>query len=323
MRSLYPEISQFHTYLLKTSGAHQVYVEQSGNPEGIPVLFLHGGPCSGTKPDHRRFFDPARYRIILFDQRGCGNSLPFGELEHNSTEELLADMEQIRQALQIEQWVLFGGSWGATLALLYAQQFTQRVSALIIRGVFLARQKDLDWFAKEGANRIYPEQWQSLRECAPDASAEEFVPALFAALWSNDEAKRNRVASEWLAWGGQVALGSLYTPAPTAEPVTEKMLKQVRMELHYAVHRYFMDENQILAHCKLLQDIPTIIIHGRNDLVCPMEAAMRLHEALPHANYRVLPNAGHIAQGEEMIDALVAATDCIAERLSSHFNALP
>ncbi|MEQ1637089.1 MAG: prolyl aminopeptidase [Methylococcales bacterium] len=309
MKTLYPEISPYHTFFLETNSQHSVYVELNGNPNGVPVIFLHGGPCSGTKPDHRRFFDPVRYHIILMDQRGCGLSMPFGELEHNTTQDLIADMERIRKRLNIQQWVLFGGSWGATLALLYAQQHTAQVSGLIIRGVFLARQKDLDWFIKAGAGMIFPEQWQHLVNCVPEPARDELILGLYSALWGRDELAQRRVAKEWSAWGAQVALGQVFDADSATEPVTEKMLKQVRMELHYAQQHYFMAEGQILANCYRLQEIPTIIIHGRLDLMCPMDAAMCLHGALPQAEYIVLPNAGHIAKGDDMLDALVAATD--------------
>ena len=309
MKTLYPEIAPYHIFFLATGGKHAVYVEQSGNPDGIPVIFLHGGPCSGTKPDHRRFFNPELYRIILFDQRGCGLSLPFGELENNTTQDLIADMENIRQTLGIDRWLVFGGSWGAALGLLYAQQHPEKVTGMIIRAVFLVRQQDLDWFAKDGASRIYPEQWQRLVESIPEQGRENLVEGLCDALWGKDEVAKRRVAKEWMAWGGQVALGNDYQPGGESDHVTEKMVKQVRMELHYARHHYFIKENQILENCAVLHDIPTIIIHGRQDLVCPIEAGMKLHQALPHADYVVLPNAGHIAQGADMIAALVAATD--------------
>jgi len=309
MKTLYPEITPYHTFFLETGSKHSVYVEQSGNPEGIPVIFLHGGPCSGTKPDHRRFFNPEHYRIILFDQRGCGLSLPFGELENNTTQDLIDDMERIRQRLAIEQWLVFGGSWGAALGLLYAQQHQEKVAGMIIRAVFLVRKQDLDWFAKDGASRIYPEIWQRLVESIPEHSPENLVKGFCDALWGEDEVAKRRVAKEWMAWGGQVALGNDYQAGPQNNHVTEKMVKQVRMELHYARHHYFIKENQILENCPALYNIPTIIIHGRQDFVCPIEAGMKLHQALPHAQYIVLPNAGHIAQGSEMIDALVSATD--------------
>ena len=317
MKYLYPEINPYDTFFLKAASKHEVYVEQSGNPDGIPVIFLHGGPCSGTKPDHRRFFNPEYYRIILFDQRGCGLSKPFGELEENTTQGLCADMEHIRQQLKIKQWLLFGGSWGATLALLYAQQFPEWVAGMIIRGVFLARQQDLDWFIKkDGVRRIYPEQWQRLEESIPAQQRENLLQALYDALSGEDEISQRRVAKEWIAWGGQVALGNDYQPMTQGSHVTEKMVKQAHMEVYYARHHYFISENQILENCGRLSGIPTIIIHGRKDLVCPMESAMKLQQALPHADYIVLPEAGHVAQGLDMIDALVSATDQFAVRLA-------
>ena len=314
MKTLHPEITPYDTFFLETGGKHSVYVEQSGNPDGIPVIFLHGGPCSGTKPDHRRFFNPELYRIILFDQRGCGLSLPFGELENNTTQDLIDDMERIRQQLQIDQWLVFGGSWGGALGLLYTQQHPEKVTGMIIRAVFLARQQDLDWFAKDGANRIYPEQWQRLVESIPEQGRENLIKGLCDALWGKDEVAKRRVAREWMAWGGLVALGNDYQPGTQSEHVTEKMVKQVCMELHYARHHYFIKENQILENCTALYNIPITIIHGRQDLVCPIEAGMKLHQALPHAEYVILPNAGHVAQGEEMIDALVSATDKFAKK---------
>lgn len=314
MKSLYPEISPFHIFLLETESCHRVYVEQSGNPAGIPVIFLHGGPCSGTKPDHRRFFDPERYHIILMDQRGCGQSLPFGELDGNTTQDLLADMEAIRERLRIDSWLLFGGSWGGTLALLYAQRYPQRVAAMILRGVFLARQTDMDWFLRDGVNRIYPQAWQALLQAAAAEAGEDVLQKLCLAVFGNEEAVAKRGARQWLAWGGQVALGNEYRDDD--QPLPETAVKQVQMELHYARNAYFIAENQILRNCAVLQDIPAIIIHGQNDLTCPLEAGWRLHQALPRAKFVVLPNAGHVAKGEEMIAALVAATDEMAMALA-------
>ena len=320
MKPLYPEITPYHTFFLETGSKHSVYVEQSGNPDGFPVVFLHGGPCSGTKPDHRRFFNPEHYRIILFDQRGCGLSLPFGELENNTTQDLIDDMERIRHLLGIDQWLVFGGSWGAALALLYTQQYQAYVSGLVIRAVFLVRQQDLDWFAKDGASRIYPEQWQRLVECIPEQVRENLIQGFYDALRGEDEVAKRRVAKEWMAWGGQLALGNDYQPGTQSNHITEKMVKQVFMEVHYARHHYFIEEGQVLENCSALYNIPTIIIHGRQDLVCPIEAGMKLHQAMPHAEYIVLPNAGHIAQGSDMIDALVSATDKFAGKLAQAIN---
>jgi len=313
MKILYPELPPFHTFLLETDSLHQVYVEQSGNPAGIPVIFLHGGPCSGTKPDHRRFFDPARYHIILMDQRGCGLSQPFGELQANTTLDLLEDMERIRDKLRIEQWLLFGGSWGATLALLYAQQYPQRVLAMVLRGVFLARQVDMQWFLQNGVNRIYPEVWQNLLNSV-SANSDDVLAKLYAAAFGKDQAAAERAAWHWQYWGGQVALGGDFLP--NNEPLDMQAVKQTQMELHYAKNNYFIAEDQILKNCAILQDIPTIIIHGQNDLTCPLEAGWSLHQALPQAEWQVLPNAGHVAKGEEMIDALVSAADKMARELS-------
>lgn len=316
MKSLYPEIEPFNTFFLETDSIHQVYIEQCGNPQGFPVIFLHGGPCSGCRPDHRRFFDPARYHIILMDQRGCGRSLPFGELQTNSTQDLIDDMERIRHKLRIERWLLFGGSWGGALALLYAQQHAEYVAGMIIRGVFLARQKDLDWFVKEGASRIYPEQWRQMVESISESQRTDVLAGLCDTAFGADEVAKRRMARAWMIWGSRTALGADYQADSEPHHVTEKMVQQVQMEMHYAKHRYFIEENQILAHCGLLRDIPTVIIHGRNDLVCPIEAGFSLAQVLPKAQFIVLPNAGHIAQGAEMIDTLVTTTDDMLERLN-------
>lgn len=311
---LYPELQPFHTFLLETDGIHRVYVEQSGNPAGIPAVFLHGGPCSGTRPDHRRFFDPARYHIILLDQRGCGQSLPFGELEGNTTQDLLDDMERIRQQLRIEQWLLFGGSWGAALALLYAQRHPERVLAMVLRGVFLARQQDMRWFLQEGVNRIYPQRWHDLLDAVGARSPDSVLTQLCDAVFGDDVAAAERAALHWQLWGGQVALGNAFAGAEV--PLDTNAVLQARMELHFARHHYFIEENQILQNCGVLQAIPSVIIHGQNDLTCPLEAGWSLHQALPDARFVVLSNAGHVAKGEEMVDALVAATDSFAELLA-------
>lgn len=312
MKSLYPDIEPFHHFFLQTESQHEIYVEQSGNPEGIPVVFLHGGPCSGTRPSQRCFFNPEKYHIILFDQRGCGQSRPFGELEHNTTQYLIADMEAIRKHLHIQQWLLFSGSWGSTLALLYAQQFSAQVSGIIIRGVFLARQQDLDWFVRDGASRLYPAQYQCLLDSLPDNNIEQ----LYETLWGADEIAIRRVTRAWLHWSSQVALGNDYQASQIPEHITQKMVAQVKMELNYARKHYFIQENQILEHCASLQEIPITIIHGQYDFVCPMAAGFSLAQALPNAQYQVLNQAGHIAKGEQMIDALITATDSMATRLT-------
>ena len=314
MKSLYPAIEPFHQFYLQTESEHRVYVEQSGNPHGIPVVFLHGGPCSGTKQHHRCFFNPEKYHIILMDQRGCGQSLPFAELRNNTTQYLIDDVENIRKQLHIEKWLLFGGSWGSTLTLLYAQQHPEKVLGMVIRGVFLARQKDSDWFVKEsGVGRIYPEKWQQLMNSVPKQSKEDIVEALYDAIFAEDELTRRRVAKAWMNWGGQVAL--LDNFQEESQSISEKMVQQVRMELHYAKHNYFIEENQILKSCDILKQLPAFIVHGRHDLVCPIEAGFSLSAVLPEAEFIVLANAGHIASGDEMIHTLVDITDRLVESM--------
>ena len=307
MKTLFPEIEPFNHFFLKTDSVHSVYVEQCGNPNGVPIVFLHGGPCSGCKPDHRRFFDPNYYHIILLDQRGCGRSLPFGEIENNTLPDLINDLERIREQLQLEKWILFGGSWGATLALAYAQKHVERVQAMILRGTFLARSQDMNWFlGQNGVALIYPEIWQQLHDSILiEHRTDNLFSDLCTALWGKDELAIRRVTKAWQDWGGQVALGNLYQHNDFH--VTDHDIKQVKMELHYAKNAYFLAENELLENAAILQTVPTTIIHGRHDLVCPIEAAWKLHKILPQANFIVLPNSGHIAQGDEMIDALVSA----------------
>ncbi len=314
MKPLYPAIQPFHHFYLQTESEHSVYVEQSGNPQGIPVIFLHGGPCSGTKPHHRCFFNPEKYHIVLMDQRGCGQSQPFGELKNNTTQYLIDDMENIRKQLNIEKWLIFGGSWGSTLTLLYAQQHKEKVLGMIIRGVFLARQKDTDWFIREaGVSRIYPEKWQQLMDSVAQQSELDIVKKLYDAIFSNDELTKRRVAKAWMDWGGQVALLDDFQEEDQRSAISEKMVKQVQMELHYAKNHYFINENQLLNAADILKHIPTIIVHGRHDLVCPIESGLSLSKALPDAEFIVLANSGHIASGEEMINTLVDATDKLIE----------
>lgn len=311
MKTLFPSLEPFDHFFLKTGSVHSVYVEQCGNPQGIPIIFLHGGPCSGCKPDHRRFFDPSYYHIILFDQRGCGRSLPFGELDHNTLPDLIADMERIRQHLKLEKWILFGGSWGATLALAYAQRHVKRVQAMILRGSFLARAQDMRWFlGQQGVSLIFPEMWQHLANSIPvEQRTDHLFGDLCSVLWGKDELAIRRITKAWQIWGGQVALGNAFELRE--EHVTEYDIKQVRMEIHYAKNHYFLAENELLTHCEKLRHLPITLIHGRNDLVCPIESVWQLHQALPQAKYVVLPNSGHIAQGDEMIDALVSATESL------------
>ena len=312
MISLYPAIEPYQTDTLQC-GDHQIYFEVSGNPEGIPVIFLHGGPGSGCKPYHRSFFDPSRYKIILVDQRGSGRSLPSGFCQENTTSDLIADLESIRMALGLNAWILFGGSWGATLALLYAESYPERVRGLILRGVFLARRTDLDWFVGHcGVRKIYPESWNLLLADLPEEDHAYPIPKLHHMLMGQDELAQRRAARAWDIWGGQVVLGDLFDPVHVDAHGSHASVCQARIELHYAVHNYFIEENQILSHIHRIPKVPIHIIHGRRDLVCPLEAAWTLHQALPGSRLEILPNGGHIASTDDMVDALVRATDAMA-----------
>ncbi|HIL38887.1 MAG TPA: prolyl aminopeptidase [Methylococcales bacterium] len=315
MNVLYPPLAPFKSFHLAVTEGHSIYVEQSGSVNGIPVVFLHGGPCSGTRPSHRQFFNPDFFHIILFDQRGCGQSKPFGRIDGNTTADLIADMEAIRQHLSIDTWVLFGGSWGAALALLYAQQYQQRVEALVLRGVFLARRQDMDWFLVEGANKIYPELFEDLLAALPEHAVNERVERLYQTVCGADKNVAIKAAKAWAVWGSQLALGADYNGEEDSGDA-EKLVAQVQMELHYAKNHYFIEENQILNQCGTLTDIPAVIIHGRQDLVCPLEAGWSLAHALPQADFNVLPTAGHIAQGDAMVDALVTTMDDLKKRTS-------
>lgn len=316
MREFYPPIEPYAVHTLDVGDGHSVYVEECGNPAGIPVIFLHGGPGGGCKPYQRSFFDPARYRAVLFDQRGCGRSTPCGLLEANTTWHLLADMEAIRLRLGVDQWLLFAGSWGSVLALLYAQHHPQRVSGIVSRGTFLARQMDLDWYLKDGVNRIYPERWAELLEAMHVGPGADIIAAFQKIMHGQDELAQRRAAKAWSFWGGQVALGAEFGTSDPEGHVPASVLHQARIELHYGLHRYFVEEGQVLRDCHLVPKRPVILVHGRRDLVCPVESAYALQKHLPFAELRVLPKAGHVASNAEMASALVEAADDMAKLLA-------
>ncbi len=304
MKTLYPKIEPYITHNMAVDNQHILMVEESGNPNGIPVIYLHGGPGSNCKPHHRCFFDPNRYRIILFDQRGAGRSKPTDCIENNTTQKLLADMETIRQQLKIETWLIFGGSWGATLGLLYAQQYPDNVLGLILRGVFLARQRDLDWFYKDGGvNRLFPQQWNAFMQLVP--TDEDPIKFYYKALTNNDKA----ATLAWLAWSSCIVSYGQF-PAPT------KVSDGAKIEAHYLINNFFMQQNQILNNLDKIKDKPVIIIHGQRDLVCPLENAYLLAQNLPNSQLKIIPTGGHLAADPEMIAALVEATDSILDKHS-------
>lgn len=312
-KKLYPSIEPFASDYLKTEQGHDVYFEQAGNPAGIPVIFLHGGPGASCKPHHRCFFDPSKYHIVLMDQRGSGRSKPLGQLLDNSTHDLIADMEAIRCQLNIDSWLLFGGSWGATLALIYAQQYTDNVLGLILRGTFLARKVDADWFLKEGASRLYPAAWQRFVESVSASKQSDLVQLYHQRLASDDKVIQSEASREWDAWGGAVVLGDDFNAQLLEGDVSQTSIAQACIETYYASHQYFIDENQILDNIDGISHLPCQIIHGKRDYMCPVESSYSLAQAWPAAELTLLAKAGHLAHGEDMIDALVGATDSFAQ----------
>lgn len=317
MKGLYPAIEPYRQWRMAVQAPHELYIEECGNPDGLPVLFIHGGPGAGCLPYHRRFFDPEVYRIILFDQRGAGQSTPHAELTNNTTANLVADMEQLREQLGIEQWVLFGGSWGSTLSLVYAQTHPDRVAGLILRGIFLCRPQDIEWFYQHGAGRVFPEYWEQYLAPIPEAERGDMVSAYYRQLTSEDELTRLRAARAWSLWEGRTV--SLL-PCKEVEQVfgdAHFALSIARIECHYFMHDGFLDENQIVNNVGMLKDIPGIIVHGRYDIVCPLDQALALHAAWSQAELQVIPNAGHAASEPGIIDALVSATRDMARKLGS------
>ncbi len=315
MRNLYPDISPYKTHQLKVDAPHVLYLEESGNPDGIPVLFVHGGPGAGCESYHRRFFDPNLYRIILFDQRGSGRSTPHAELGGNNTQALVADMEVIREKLNINRWVLFGGSWGSTLSLVYAQTHTDRVMGLIVRGIFLTRQKEIDWFYQEGASRILPDYWQDFIAPIDKSERGNLLNAYYEKLTGKNEIAQMQAAKAWSIWEGRTATLKQNKNVIEHFGSTHTALSLARIECHYFMHDSFLEENQILNNADKLKNITGIIVQGRYDLICPMESAWDLHQAWPSSTLKIIADAGHSATEPSTMDALVTATDEMAEQL--------
>jgi len=314
---LYPELEPFSKDALVLSDGHSIYFEQSGNESGFPVIFLHGGPGTGCNENHRRYFNPDKYRIIIFDQRGCNRSKPNGCVENNSTQDILKDIESIREKLKIEKVILFGGSWGATLALLYAEQYPQHVSGIILRGTFLARPSDFEWFAHDGVSRIFPDYWQEYLAIFDEEEMYERLKALHRRVFSNNKEIQLEAARAWALWAGRVVTHSLDLKEEYAleENDDEKLINEVKIEMHYAKNRYFIDENQILKNISNIPDVPITIIHGRKDLTCLPESSWTVHQSLPRSEYVVVTDAGHLASEPAMIDALITATDQMADSI--------
>lgn len=310
MKTLYPEIVAYETGRLKVSPVHELYYEQCGNRNGKPVVFLHGGPGGGVSPDYRRYFDPAAYRIVLFDQRGAGKSTPHASLEDNTTWDLVSDIELLREQLWIERWQVFGGSWGSTLALAYAQTHPGRVSELVLRGIFLCRPREIRWFYQDGAGTIFPDVWEEYLKVIPEAERSDMVGAYYKRLTSEDEATRVEAARAWSIWEGSTSK-LFFDPSSIerfADP--EFALAFARIECHYFMNNsFFPTDNYLIENVDRVRNIPAVIVQGRYDVVCPMISAWELHRAWPEAEFLIIQDAGHSISEPGIIDALVNSTD--------------
>jgi len=309
----FPPIEPFASGRLRVSEIHEIYYEVSGNPSGKPVVVCHGGPGGGTTPSMRRYFDPSKYRIVLFDQRGCGRSTPNAELTGNTTWDLVADMEKLRRLLDIEKWQVFGGSWGSTLALAYAQKHPDRVAELVLRGIFTLRRSELLWFYQEGANWMFADAWEKYVEPIPPAERGDFIAAYYKRLTGDDHAEKVKAAKAWSAWeGGTVSL------VPSQERIDSFSsdafaVAFARIECHYFVNAGFFDrDDQLIADAHRIRHIPGVIVQGRYDVVTPMKTAWDLHEAWPEAELVLVGDAGHAASEPGIVDALIRATNKFA-----------
>ena len=311
-KTLYPEIEPYDSGHIAVSTVHQLYYEQCGNPHGKPVVFLHGGPGAGLIPDYRRFFDPQAYRVILFEQRGAGRSLPHASLEDNSTWDLVADIEFLRHHFGVEKWLVFGGSWGSTLALTYAETHPDRVKALVLRGIFLCRPKEIRWFYEvgDGASAIFPEMWERYVTVIPEAERGSMINAYYRRLISDNRSVQLNAAQAWSTWEASALrlLPDQKMIDNFSEP--DMALALARIECHYFVNNcFFKTDNYLLENVERIRNIPAVIVHGRYDIVCPVMNAWDLHHAWPEATLKIIPDAGHAATEVGIAAALVEATD--------------
>ncbi len=310
---MFPAIEPYRQGRLKVSALHTLYFEECGNPKGRPLVFLHGGPGGGCDATQRRYFDPRKWRIVLFDQRGCGRSRPHAELRDNTTWDLVADIERLRAHLGIDTWLVFGGSWGSTLALAYAETFPARVRALVLRGIFLLRASEVAWFYQDGASQLYPDAWEAYIEAIPKRERVDLLAAYYKRLTSRDPAVRHRAARAWSIW--EASTSKLVTDTSLVKKFAGSRFAEAfaRIEAHYFVNRgFFARDDQLLRDAKRIRHIPGVIVQGRYDVVCPMRSAWDLHRAWPEAELVVVPDAGHSMSEDGIRAALIAHTHAFA-----------
>ena len=310
MSNLFPPIEPFNEFYLEVSTKHKIYVEESGNPNGKPVIFLHGGPGGGIEPIYRQYFNPKTWRIIIFDQRGCGKSIPHAELDENTTWDLVSDIEKIRNYLSIEKWVVFGGSWGSTLSLSYAIKHSQRCKGLILRGIFLLRQFEIDWFYQEGCSYIYPDEWENYKSIIPKEEQKNFVKAYYQRLTSNDKKIRSQAAEKWAKW--EASTSKLIQDKNSLHHFDDTKVAEAfsRIECHYFTNKGFFEyDGWILDQLKVLESIPTSIVQGRYDVVCPMQSAWDLHKKMLHSQLFIIPDSGHSMTEKGIQKKLIELTE--------------
>ncbi len=313
MRDLYPPIEPYNEGKLKASELHTIHYEESGNPSGKPVIFLHGGPGGGISPMYRQYFDPQKWRIVIFDQRGCGRSTPYAELKENTTWDLVSDIEQLREHLKIDKWVVFGGSWGSTLALAYSQTHPDSCKGLILRGIFMLRPSEIGWFYQWGASNIYPDAWQEYLKPIPEAERDDLLSAFYKRLTSEDRQVRLEAARAWAVWEASTSKLIPSTRSKERFSMAEFAEAFARIECHYFVNKGFFErENQLLENIDRISSLPGVIVQGRYDVVCPMITAWELHQAWQNAELIVVPDAGHSISEPGIKDALIKATDRFA-----------
>lgn len=309
--ALFPTIEPYDSGYLSTSSAHEVYFEQCGNPDGTPVIFLHGGPGSGCSPTQRRFFDPNFYRIILMDQRGCGRSRPQGHVANNTTWDLVSDIEDLRLQLGIQRWHVFGGSWGSTLALAYASQHAEVIISMILRGIFLCRASELDWFI-HGAANFFPEVKATLAKQLPEDKQHDVMNAYAHIIFSDDAKKASSAAHHWNNY--ESAIMCLIPPAESSPPPSDEIaLARAKVQMHYLINQGFLEDRPLLNEVEKFRHIPAIIIQGRYDMVCPPTSAYELHQKWPEANFKIIPDAGHASFETGISAALIEATETMKQ----------
>ncbi|MGL5074617.1 MAG: prolyl aminopeptidase [Waterburya sp.] len=310
MRDLYPPIEPYNQGKLKVSELHTIHYEESGNPQGKPVIFLHGGPGGGIVPMYRQYFDPQQWRIVIFDQRGCGQSTPYAELRDNTTWDLVSDIEKLREHLKIDRWVVFGGSWGSTLSLAYSQTHPDRCKGLILRGIFMLRPLEIQWFYQEGASYIYPDAWEEYLKPIPLEERGDLISAFYKRLTSEDREVRLEAARAWSVWEASTSKLIPSTASQASFGRAEFAEAFARIECHYFVNKgFFSNANQLLDNVDRIRHLPGVIVQGRYDVVCPMITAWELHQAWQEAEFIVIPDAGHSVSEPGIKDALIKASD--------------